>query len=125
MKTNATTMFVLLALAPYAAPRTAAADLAGVGAAEERITPPLGTPMAGCYVELGLAIKRASPFAHTIVVELANGSIGCVPTRHARPQGNYEVVSARCGPGSGEMRCEAASALLREAYAAAVRADAK
>lgn len=77
------------------------------------------------FVELGLAIKRASPFAHTIVVELANGSIGYIPTRHAWPQGNYEVVSARCGPGSGEMLCEAASALLREAHAAAVRAAAK
>ena len=74
------------------------------------------------FVELGLAIKRSSPFAQTMVVELANGSIGYVPTRHAWPQGNYEVASARCGPGSGEMLCEAASCLLREAHAAAVRA---
>ena len=28
------------------------------------------------FVELGLAIKAASPFKHTFIAELANGSIG-------------------------------------------------
>ncbi len=67
------------------------------------------------FVELGLAIKQASPFKYTAVVELANGSIGYVPTRQAWTQGNYEVVSARCGAGSGELLVEAASRLLRRA----------
>ena len=47
------------------------------------------------FVELGLAIKQDSPFPHTIIAELANGSIGYVPSRRAYAQGNYEVVSAR------------------------------
>ena len=38
----------------------------------------------------------ASPFKHTIIAELANGSIGYVPTRRGFAEGNYEPVSARC-----------------------------
>ncbi len=67
------------------------------------------------FVELGLAIKKASPFRHTIIAELANGSMGYVPNREAYPQGNYEVVSARGAAGSGERLVEVALRLLNEA----------
>src|SRR4051794_35460061 len=60
------------------------------------------------FVELGLAIKQDSPFAHTIIAELANGSIGYIPTRRAYVQGNYEVESARCAEGSGELLVDTA-----------------
>ncbi len=70
------------------------------------------------FVEIGLAIKRASPFKYTIVAELANGSIGYIPTSRAYPEGNYEVVSARCAEGSGEMLVDTALRLLRELYSA-------
>src|SRR5262249_53980923 len=69
------------------------------------------------FVELGLAIKQDSPFRYTFLAELANGSVGYVPSRRAYPQGNYEVVSARCAEGSGEMLVEAAVKLLKELYA--------
>ncbi len=71
------------------------------------------------FVELGLAIKKASPFRYTLIAELANGSIGYIPDRRAYPQGNYEVVSARCAEGSGEMLVEAATRLLKELKPAA------
>lgn len=67
------------------------------------------------FVELGLAIKKQSPFKHTFIAELANGSMGYVPNREAYPQGNYEVVSARGAPGSGEKLVEVALRLLNEA----------
>lgn len=70
------------------------------------------------FVELGLAIKKASPFKHTFIAELANGSVGYVPNREAYPQGNYEVVSARGEAGSGEMLVETALKLLNEVKAA-------
>ena len=70
------------------------------------------------FVELGLAIKKQSPFKHTFIVELANGSMGYVPNREAYPQGNYEVVSARGEAGSGERLVEVALKLLGEAKAA-------
>jgi hypothetical protein len=66
------------------------------------------------FVELGLAIKKASPYPFTMIAELANGSIGYIPDKPAYAQGNYEVVSARCAEGSGEMLVEAAVRLLRE-----------
>lgn len=69
------------------------------------------------FVELGLALKKASPFKHTLIVELANGSIGYVPNREAYPQGNYEIVSARGEAGSGEKLVEVALKLLVEVKA--------
>jgi neutral ceramidase len=66
------------------------------------------------FAELGLALKKASPFAHTLIAELANGSIGYIPNKPAYPQGNYEVVSARGAAGSGELLVEAAGRLLNE-----------
>lgn len=69
------------------------------------------------FVEYGLAIKKASPFKHTFIAELANGSIGYVPTREAFPQGNYEVVSARGDIGTGETLVETALKLLNEVKA--------
>ena len=65
------------------------------------------------FVELGLALKAASPFKHTFIAELANGSIGYIPNRAAYPQGNYEVVSARCAEGAGERLIEVALESLR------------
>jgi hypothetical protein len=66
------------------------------------------------FVELGLAIKKSSPYKHTMIAELANGSIGYIPDEGAYPQGNYEVISARCAKGSGEMLVKTALRLLRK-----------
>ncbi len=64
------------------------------------------------FVELGISIKKASPFPYTMIVELANGSIGYIPNKSAYPEGNYEVVSARCAAGSGEMLVTTAAKML-------------
>jgi len=68
------------------------------------------------FVELGLAIKQASPFETTLIVELSN----CVetiyiPHRAAYAGGSYEVTNSNLQPGSGEMLVEAALTLLRDA----------
>jgi len=68
------------------------------------------------FVDLGLSIKAVSPFRQTFVVELANGSLGYIPNRSAYAEGQYEVVSARCAEGSGEMLVNAAQRLLAEVY---------
>lgn len=70
------------------------------------------------FVDLGLAIKRNSPFKTTLVIELSN----CVetmyiPTRAAYAGGSYEVTNSAVQPGSGEMLVEAALKLLRESAA--------
>ncbi|HEY0550403.1 MAG TPA: hypothetical protein VGF13_12445 [Verrucomicrobiae bacterium] len=66
------------------------------------------------FIELGLEIKKKSPFRHTLIAELANGAIGYIPNQKAFDEGNYEPVSARCAKGSGEMLVESALKLLRE-----------
>jgi len=77
------------------------------------------------FVELGLAIKQDSPFEHTIIAELANGIIGYSPSRRAYAQGNYEVVSARCAEGSGEMLVDAAVKMLNEIHREALKDEPK
>ena len=64
------------------------------------------------FVELGLSIKAASPFAQTHIAELANGSIGYIPNRSAYAEGNYEVESARCAEGSGELLVQSTIKML-------------
>ena len=70
------------------------------------------------FADLGLSIKAVSPFRQTFVVELANGSLGYIPNRSAYAEGQYEVVSARCAEGSGEMLVNAALRLLTELHGA-------
>jgi hypothetical protein len=66
------------------------------------------------FVELGLAIKRASPFARTLVIELCNDDPAYVPTRKAFAEGSYETVNSRIQSGGGEMLVGAAVKLLEE-----------
>jgi hypothetical protein len=68
------------------------------------------------FVELGLAIKKHSPFRRTMIAELANGSLGYIPDRRSYAEGNYEPESARCAAGSGEMLVKAALELLAEVW---------
>jgi hypothetical protein len=69
------------------------------------------------FVDLGLAIKRASPFEHTLVIELANDNPAYIPTARAFKEGSYEIVNSRIAPGGGERLAEAAIQLLKEAAA--------
>lgn len=64
------------------------------------------------FVELGLEIKRRSPFAQTMVLELANDSVGYIPTRRAFEEGAYEPESSPYEPGFGETIVETAVGLL-------------
>jgi hypothetical protein len=67
------------------------------------------------FVELGLAIKQASPFRTTLIIELATcKETMYVPTRAACAGGSYEVTNSALQPGSGEMLVEAAIRLLRD-----------
>ena len=68
------------------------------------------------FVQLGQQIKWGSPFRTTVIAELANGSVGYIPTRAAYAQGNYEVISARCAEGGGEKLVESALKQLRAQF---------
>jgi hypothetical protein len=66
------------------------------------------------FVELGMAIKSASPFRTTIVVSLANDLDFCIPTRRAFEEGHYEPATCPLEPGCGELLVQAAVKLLYE-----------
>ncbi len=62
------------------------------------------------FVEWGLEMKKWSPFPYTLVVELANDSVGYIPTYEAFWRGGYEatpVVSVRLSPSLGQMVADA------------------
>ena len=65
------------------------------------------------FVDLGLAIKRASPFKHTLVVELSNDNPAYIPTEKAFAEGSYETVNSRIAPGGGERLVTEAIRLLK------------
>jgi len=66
------------------------------------------------FVELGLAIKQASPFRQTLVIEICNDRPSYVPTLKAFGEGSYEVTNARVKPAAGEMLVDAAVKLLKQ-----------
>lgn len=67
------------------------------------------------FVELGMAVKRSSPFSTTLVMELANdGSPNYIPDREGFSQGGYEAVNSRVASGGGEMLVDTALGLLQE-----------
>jgi hypothetical protein len=66
------------------------------------------------FVELGLAIKAASPLRTTIVISLANDLDFYVPTRRAFAEGHYEPTACPLEPGCGERLVQAAVELLGE-----------
>jgi len=65
------------------------------------------------FVDLGLAIKRASPFATTLVIELCQDAPGYIPTKKAFAEGSYETINSRVAAGGGEIMAEAAVRLLK------------
>jgi hypothetical protein len=66
------------------------------------------------FAQLGLAIKRGSPFKHTFVMSICNDRPSYVPTRQAFAEGSYEVMNSRVQAGTGEELVEAALTLLKE-----------
>lgn len=67
------------------------------------------------FVEFGLQIKQCSPAGATFLIELANGSIGYIPTRAAFEGGAYEGSSARFDAAAGETLAAAALRMLASA----------
>ena len=54
------------------------------------------------FVELGMEIKKRSPFKNTFILTLSNSSIGYIPNAEAFDYGAYEVEVSRIAKGEGE-----------------------
>jgi neutral ceramidase len=64
------------------------------------------------FVDLGLSIKKQSPFKRTLVISISNDRPSYVPTLKAFKEGSYEINNARVAPGAGETLVESAVKLL-------------
>lgn len=101
---------VILSLSQRGRPSTLPLEVQAFALAENLA---LVTLPGEVFVDLGLAVKEHSPFAHTLVAELANAAPHYVPTRQAFSEGGYEVTNSLIQPGGGEMLTEAAIELLK------------
>jgi hypothetical protein len=68
------------------------------------------------FVALGLDIKKRSPFGQTLILELANDSVGYLPTQRAFEEGGYEPEASHFLPGVGEQIAETALKLLTDVH---------
>ena len=66
------------------------------------------------FVELGLAIKESSPYKNTLVLTLANNSIGYIPNKDAFQYGAYEVEVSMIAEGEGEKLVESSLGQLQD-----------
>ena len=66
------------------------------------------------FVEIGLSVKRASPFKHTIFSGYSNVGWAYLPTAEAYALGGYEVEITPFSPAAAGQVVEASLALLRE-----------
>jgi len=67
------------------------------------------------FVEIGMAIKKNSPFKHTLVGELANDNIGYLPTDKAMDEPpSYEVLTSRAAVGTAPAMVQSAVGLLAQ-----------
>lgn len=66
------------------------------------------------FTKLSMAIKKASPFKTTLVIELTNTSINYVPTQGEFLQGGYSTINSRLAPGGGELMVATAIRLLKK-----------
>ncbi|MHB8995968.1 MAG: hypothetical protein ACYC63_12050 [Armatimonadota bacterium] len=65
------------------------------------------------FVEYGMELREKSSAAHSFVVELANDSIGYIPTPQAFDEGGYEGTSARFARDTGPIMAETVLELLQ------------
>ena len=73
------------------------------------------TAPAEVFNEIGVEIKRRSPFADTFFLGYSNGSIGYVPVPEAYPEGGYEVeYASRVNPGAAGVITEGCLDLLQQ-----------
>jgi len=76
----------------------------------------VGVP-AEYFTIFGVDIKKRSPFAHTVVAELANDWIGYLPNLEAHELGGYQTwmgLHSYAEPGTGERIADSAVGMLEE-----------
>ncbi|MBN1123377.1 MAG: neutral/alkaline non-lysosomal ceramidase N-terminal domain-containing protein [Sedimentisphaerales bacterium] len=72
----------------------------------------------GCEMltEVGMAIKKASPFPYTFVITHCNGAAGYLPPADLYPEGGYEVQTSHFAPEAAEIVIQQAGKMLNELH---------
>ncbi|MFC1606454.1 neutral/alkaline non-lysosomal ceramidase N-terminal domain-containing protein [Candidatus Latescibacterota bacterium] len=68
------------------------------------------------FTEIGVKIKKSSPFPHTYIIGLANGEIGYVPTKQAVVEGGYAVETREVYYDAEDIVLSKSLALLNRVY---------
>jgi len=70
----------------------------------------------GCELltEIGMAIKDASPFEHTLLISHCNGKAGYLPPKHLYEEGGYEIDQTGFAPGAAEILVKKSLRMLSE-----------
>lgn len=66
------------------------------------------------FCENGMYIKAHSPYKHTVISELANSSVGYIPTKEAFDYNCYESNTCRFLRGTGESMAQEYAAMLQQ-----------
>jgi hypothetical protein len=82
------------------------AEVTAIGLYGESVSIGLVSEPAELFCEYGIKTRQKSPFATTLVLGLANGFIGYVPTPNVYIEGGYECEATNVDTGSGEQLCQ-------------------
>lgn len=66
------------------------------------------------FVELGMEIKKLSPFKTTIIITLSNNHEETIPLRKAYSEGGYEIIYSVIDSGGGEILVKTALDILQK-----------
>lgn len=82
------------------------AEVTAFGLTGEGVSIGLVSEPAELFCEYGMQARSQSPFATTLVLGLANGFIGYVPTPNVYSEGGYECEATQVSPVAGEQLCQ-------------------
>lgn len=92
------------------------AEITAFGLQGEGVSIGLVSEPAELFCEYGIKARKKSPFETTLVLGLANGFVGYVPTPNVYSEGGYECEATNVAPSAGEQLCQTMIKALRAAY---------
>lgn len=82
------------------------AEVTAFGVQSEFASVGLVSEPAELFCEYGMRARQQSPFETTLVIGLANGFIGYVPTPNVYTEGGYECEATNVAPQAGDQLCQ-------------------
>jgi neutral ceramidase len=92
------------------------AEVTAFGLQGEGVSAGLVSEPAELFCAYGMQARAHSPFTTTLVLGLANGFIGYVPTPNVYTEGGYECEATQVAPEAGEQLCQTMIGALHAVY---------